>query len=269
MPSLVGPQARVATARSQIETLDGTMQQFLNANRCRIGFGKSRTAGKCDIRVFDVPGLPLDIGIAVGLIAHNLRAALDELVCQLALLVADSEDVECICAESQFPISIDGPRSRRRRKFTQRSPSLKNVRRYVAQIDGLQPYKRRNGGRSSPLWMLQDLNNTDKHRVIVVVSVAGIGTGMRGIMRPMPDGGRSFFASGIRLTAGRVLKDGAKIRHIDCTSPENVNVQVVVVPEIVFGKSCRAVKRLSVTATLRQICGQSESIFNGFAPEFA
>lgn len=91
---------------------------------------------------------------------HNLRSALDHLICQLTLLdggtMAD-------CEQTQFPIA-----SKCEGQFesmaNHRIPGLSKKHR--AMVKRLQPYHRGDGAWKHPLAILADLSNADKHRLI-------------------------------------------------------------------------------------------------------
>jgi hypothetical protein len=98
--------------------------------------------------------VPLSLGVLVGEVCYNLRAALDYLVSELALL--DSGQIQ---KGSQFPIE------NRRKDFEgngQRRLAGLNAR-HIAAIEVLQPYNGCDWTRT-----LRDISNPDKHRSLVL-----------------------------------------------------------------------------------------------------
>ncbi len=103
---------------------------------------------------------PLRWGVMLGECVHNLRSALDHLVCQLTLLNGGTiED----CAQTQYPIASKGE-AQFEAMANRRIPGLS--KRHRAMVKMTQPYKA--GGRAAfhPLGVLAELSNADKHRLI-------------------------------------------------------------------------------------------------------
>jgi hypothetical protein len=110
------------------------------------------------------------IGILVGDSVHNLRSALDHLFWQLALVYCDGEMPwsEWDQRKIQFPIddTADDFAKNKRRKFV--APEHWTI------IEGHQPHRRGLDEAHAfmhPLVRLRDFSNTDKHRVIPLVTV--------------------------------------------------------------------------------------------------
>ena len=103
---------------------------------------------------------PLRWGVMLGECVHNLRSALDHLVCQLTLL--DGGTMED-CAQTQFPIA-----SKSEAQFEgmadARIPGLSKWHR--AMIKRAQPYRAGDLAWKHPLTILAELSNADKHRLI-------------------------------------------------------------------------------------------------------
>lgn len=103
---------------------------------------------------------PLRWGVMLGECVHNLRSALDHLVCQLTLLDGGTMDD---CAQAQFPIA-----SKSEAQFEQmadaRIPGLSKWHR--AMVKRAQPYRAGDLAWKHPLAILAELSNADKHRLI-------------------------------------------------------------------------------------------------------
>lgn len=109
---------------------------------------------------------PDELRVVVGDCIHNLRAALDNLAYALAVRQSGSPppNERSIC----FPIR-DTPNMFPSQKNTgivlgAMPPSARGV------IESLQPYHRRKDPQRHPLWVLRDLDDFDKHRVLHVVN---------------------------------------------------------------------------------------------------
>jgi hypothetical protein len=119
---------------------------------------------------YSAPPPTIEWGLQVGECAHNIRSSLDNLAFALARLREDPP---------KRPNAIAFPIYREREKFEQ------NGRRNLDQlppeaaklIERIQPFQRDGGetegaAEQDPLLYLQELNNTDKHRVPSVVLIA-------------------------------------------------------------------------------------------------
>ena len=123
------------------------------------------------VTVQDIPADPF--ALLVGDILHNLRGCLDHLVYALALKYTSPlpDDIVKGC---EFPIFGDknakgmlgaGPhmfKSNGLNKIRGIHPGAQAV------IKGLQPYHRGKDFASDPLWVLHELSNIDKHRLLIM-----------------------------------------------------------------------------------------------------
>ena len=103
------------------------------------------------------PHPPIELSVVVGDFLHNLRSALDSLVCGLVRRMAPSST----CSGRQFPIFTDPDKylAARNQMLRGVSPEARTI------VDALQPHMRPEGTRAlDPLWILNTLNNHDKHR---------------------------------------------------------------------------------------------------------
>lgn len=108
--------------------------------------------------------LPLRFGVILGDCIHNLRSALDHLICQVTLLdLPDGASADGVCEWTQFPIISESER-----KFESKAkrmiPGLSADHR--ALVKHLQPYHAGDEARRHPLAVLASLSNADKHRLI-------------------------------------------------------------------------------------------------------
>jgi hypothetical protein len=103
---------------------------------------------------------PLRFGVILGDCVHNLRSALDHLICQLTLLDGGSM---ADCEKTQYPIA-----SKSEEQFEgmadYRIPRLS--RHHRAMVKQTQPYRAGDRAFAHPLSILAELSNADKHRLL-------------------------------------------------------------------------------------------------------
>lgn len=112
-------------------------------------------------------------GVMFGDAMHNLRSALDHLVCQLVLLNTGKRAT----GENQFPICDTGAAywsAGSKGQASTRERRLRGVSdAHKALIDEMQPYRTRiPPGAIHALSALRDLSNHDKHRLIHLTAIA-------------------------------------------------------------------------------------------------
>lgn len=158
MHPLDGIRAKTDRAGEHLDALDQAVRDFQRENPYR-GLREKMGSTGLYITGFDgkVPSPPLLINVLVGDFAHNLRSALDHLAWQLALLDSPQPN-----PNTSFPIfpTLSGGFERMLQKLP---PAARD------DIERLQPYQRGDDYRSDPLWVLHEIWNTDKHRVLVAV----------------------------------------------------------------------------------------------------
>lgn len=281
MHPLDGPRAKIGRARDGLVALELSFEAVFKRDPYRIVVGEfDPKSGHYSLRAQGGPAtLPDEWGVAIGEIAHNLRSALDGLVWQLAL-----SSVQIPYERTAFPIFRRGRTSVRHRGNRQLAPHfwgkrhgrtlLQSVpRQHWPQLESFQPYKRGNRGRYSPLFLLDRLNNTDKHRLITVVtttpvamSVSGLYGGASfkrraslyphakvGIIRPLPP-------EGLVLIDPRTGQEERRVHELE--------VELEVTPGVRFGDGCEAVRRLLVIRTLQRMADEVSGVVESFAREF-
>lgn len=284
MHPLDGPRAKVDRAKSQFIALQTAFQRFFKRYPYRVAVAEfDKKAGHHNLRVKSGPStLPDEWGVLIGEIAHNLRSALDGLVCQLAL-AADRRRTWRFCDKRKtgFPVFLRGPRAKGGHHLTRAMLDYLQDR-HAARIESFQPYKRGNGHRDSPLWLLHELNNSDKHRLITVVTVVAGGIHLTGLW-----GGGGRLKTGVPLNLNAKVGDvpplpaeGVRVLDLVEGQPTIINgrlrtrtqhevqVDAEVTPGIRFGDSCDAVKRLPVIRTLQRMANEVSRIIESFASEF-
>lgn len=229
-PSLDACIAKIDRAREHIykindEIVAGKIKIDPSAIRAKRHFYPSFSGGPPSNEiVFHVvgkpPNVPLVFGILVGEALYQLRSALDHLVYQLIV----SKTKEPPTFRSAFPIVGDGRmvnkvwRSAEQEYKAQTSRLKQDISAEAAtMLDDAQPFKRGASFEDDPLWMLSELNNTDKHRVLHLavhgvstydVTVTVRGHSYKGLFRPgirFEDGAE---LGRMRITGSPLFRDG-------------------------------------------------------------
>jgi hypothetical protein len=102
------------------------------------------------------PDPPLNWGVIVGDLVHNLRCALDHTIWQLVIANGNTPD-----GGNQFPIYTHAPDAK---AYDARVKGISAGAEAI--VASLQPYLRTNPPKPEPLGVLADLSNIDKHRSI-------------------------------------------------------------------------------------------------------
>jgi hypothetical protein len=168
MPDLNGVRLKIDRANYHFKQLGAALQAWGTAGgEDRPLVINSKVEGK-HLNISQSAVRPDDPkwGLIVGDIVHNLRSALDHLVCQLALL--NGKPLSC-CAGTYFPTCLNPTDFARAKSILE---SLLFTKAF-AMIEGLQPYNATNAGKdpkSSTLWILSKLDIIDKHRMLLVTA---------------------------------------------------------------------------------------------------
>lgn len=282
MHPLDGPRVKVERANSQLIALQNIAQAFFETNPYTIVLAEiDRKTSRQSVRVNYCPAIPDEWGVIIGEICHDLRSALDLLVWQLALCKTLTP-----YKNTQFPIYLIGNTKRHDgkgnpiphfwgkahgRRYLQSVP-----RRFWERIDSFQPYKRGNLGRRNPLFLLQNLNNTDKHCLITVINPVIAQFSASGLM-----GGGSRFYNRVTLhpntKIGYVMPLSFPVPTLNITPDGNIDgikyetevkVDFDLTPGIRFGDGCNAVKGLPVIRVLQRIIGEVSRIIDSFSNDF-
>ena len=280
-----GILARLRVANNQINMLNAGLNTLFTEHPHDVAIEKNNQTGKCEVVLRNVPAIPIEFAIAAGLVAHGLRSALDGLACLLAFKnhcdTRGAGDFSTVCENVMFPIRIYGPDDtvpkggpKHERRFSWESGNFKPIgKKYLTIIERMQPYHFGDDKRKRVLWILNCLNNTDKHRVLVIFALASARvSGVISVSGPMVDlgGGKFQTASPVphKIFGGVPFVNGAKVAEFDTGSPDDLDVNIVVTPSVRFGKGCEAAEGIGVISTLRKICDQVSEIIESFAPEF-
>lgn len=204
-------------------------------------------------------------GVWIGEAAHNLRSSLDNLLCQLVIRRHPKSGWRrCQQEKAMFPIYLYGPRTMRRGKPGQRFTRDKSIAlgklmglRNLARVKRYQPYHRRNGLGLSPLWLLHELNNADKHNLIVIAGGFSAGTALHPVV-----------GSVVHLTDSGVYIEPSAKAQVEAARSK-VDVYAKSFYEITFGEGCDATQDLPVIQTLSRIADEVSRIVEDFADQFS
>lgn len=286
-PTLDGVDLRIERAKDQLAVLDDAVTPFLEGKRGAFVGELDRDTGEYVFRIGgDQP--PLYWGITVGEIAHELRAALDNLLWQLVVVRGNTPD-----GRNQFPITESKGAWDSEIKKRERLQGIEPGD--VAFIQAAQPYHH------GPYWskrhllaLLQHLNNIDKHRVLHAAFVAmgyhlieadiwlPLTPDMLGQVKNLPPDGRQQVSFSTRLPSFAGARDVAKIeqfvlragmsddpteivRRFVANGP-NPEVKMENEPEIQI--SLCDISRPVTVVDLRRIVGRVERIVSNFRPLF-
>jgi hypothetical protein len=166
--SLDGVKIKMGRAKLHATELDVAFSRVFPSGTCKTTV-EVHDEGCRHVYRADHPPPPDPVwGAIAGDAIHNLRSALDHLAHQLVRL-CDNDPT----TSTAFPILSRPPRQRcGRRKLPTIDGGVSEVIR--ERLDSIQPYKRRH---PHDLDALRDLDNIDKHRVIVAVSALSRGHG--------------------------------------------------------------------------------------------
>ncbi len=168
LPALDGVEIKMARAELHATELDVAFSRVFPGGICPTTV-KIHDEGRRHVYRANHPPEPDPVwGAIAGDAIHNLRTALDHLAHQLVLLSGNTPN-----NRTAFPILNRPPRKwwGRRQLPTIEGGTTEVIR---ERLDSIQPYHRRH---THDLDALRDLDNIDKHRVIVAVSALSRGHG--------------------------------------------------------------------------------------------
>jgi hypothetical protein len=254
-PSLTHPRAKLDRAAEHLDALHAELRRFSEREPHAVAPDDGLDDGWKVLRFQVKEEPPIQLGLVLGDCIHNLRSALDNLVCQLAYL-SRAEN----CDRTQFPI-CGTPEQFASQVARGRLGGLSDD--HIAMIECLQPYDGRNTAIQNALVVVRDFDNIDKHQAIHATLAA---------LDPRPEAarasrGRSDGRVELEVqyvTVGEPLYDGAVIARVRGrgTSKPDMNIQVEFPVRIGFGEIGLAADK--VPWVWRGI----EAIVESFAPAF-
>jgi hypothetical protein len=172
------PRVKIEWAKKHIPDLQAAIERFLQTSPYTVIAQDDPQIG-LHYTVELVEQIPSDILCLTGDILHNLRSSLDHLLFRIMPSTVPWT------RQHGFPIAA-GATEYEARKLRKTKGLPQNL---VQRIDAVKPFK----GGNDILWRLNELNNIDKHRLLVALAVAqhrrtvdmrGMMIGMSGLSTP-------------------------------------------------------------------------------------
>ncbi len=206
--------AKFNRAKEHFAEFETRLTLFREERKDIVSAKRDSESGDVTYYVTSVPEVPCELRIVAGDALQSLRSSLDHLVWHLIEAAGNTPNP----GVSGFPIS-DSPEkyeSEKGRKIEGMRDSAKN------RIDFACPYK----GGNRELWQLHKLNNIDKHRLLLAMTVKPAGY-------KMPPSQRAALIAR-RVAAGlavpKSLEMGILLGNISVTVPLQANQPLVTVP---------------------------------------
>lgn len=166
-------KSKVERAKEHVRELERSVQAFRNSDPYGFRIEDDLQTGDKVHRIHIRSETPDRFALLIGDVVHNLRSALDHLAWQL--VVANGQMPKSGPGGTQFPIYEPKPGAKTPQGVVQGiSAEAQKV------IDRMKPYK----GGNNDLWMLQQLDITDKHKLLIVTAFA-----LSGVMPTFPGAG--------------------------------------------------------------------------------
>jgi len=150
---------KIERAKKHLYDLEQLIQEFFTSNPYRIEIHDEASTGDRVFKVRTPHSPPLEWSAIVGDIVHNLRAALDLLICELVRAEGNR-----VTDTTGFPIG-KGAKQFKSGYLQKVSGVSKEA---IQLIKAAKPYK----GGNEPLWWLHRLDIADKHRILITVGSA-------------------------------------------------------------------------------------------------
>ena len=166
MHTLDGCRAKVDRARLHIAELAESVRTFTDRAPYRVRGEVNETTNEVVFIAEADPefaSVPIDLPLIAGEVAHQLRSALDHLVWQLVVANTGQPPEG---TKSGFPIFQNAA------GYAARAPAMiagVSVEAAI-RIEAAQPYNAGPDAARTLLWVVHELNNTDKHRIIPVTT---------------------------------------------------------------------------------------------------
>jgi len=261
---LEGPHLKLTLANEALDGLETEISVAMDAKPYRLVVEPNRQSGEQVVRVkIDTPPPLRWTGIAANNVAGNLRAALDQLVFQLA--IANGHDPERY--RTQFPIfeRRDDYFQGRGKGRSWRDSMLRGVSdENRARIDALQPFAG-DPVESHPLAQLRQLTDQDKHRLTPPVFAVWDGASAW-FSYPGMDADLGSAAIGVNLEPSKpwVMKDDHEVFRITISTRPNPTAYFdpKTPLRVAFGEGLLAL------TDFRAIAEFVENVIVGFEPVF-
>ena len=253
-------RVKIERAKKHIDDLDVACNAFFTTQPNIIRFEIDPKAKQRTYYVGSIRDIPSEIAAITGDALNNIRSALDHLAYQLVDAAGATSTVQ-----TSFPI-YDSP-EKYKTDFVRKIKGMRQDA--IDAIDAIRPYK----GGNDALWRLHSLNNIDKHRLLITVSMMNSSHSMtpsqkaevtkrfRGSMPsdPLPNLVGIHIASPMRNIP---LKTGDAL----LTIPESEVEQYMQFRFHVAFAEHQIIEGYSVVETLKQMADLVDNIVSSFAP---
>ncbi|MGQ0509881.1 MAG: hypothetical protein ACT4P9_04645 [Betaproteobacteria bacterium] len=157
---LSGVKVKIERANKHILELDEAIKGFRNARPYKIALNHDLKTGKpISAKLISIEGVPDPLAAIAGDVIQNLRSALDHLAHQLWLMVPGADPT----VEVNFPFWNEPAKFK-----SALSRKIKRCRQDAIDVLGaVEPCK---GLKGHQLWVLNRLNNVDKHRLLITIA---------------------------------------------------------------------------------------------------
>jgi hypothetical protein len=153
---LLGVRLKIERAKQHVVDLDVALRAFYESSPYKVGAKRDPQTRKLVYYVTSVEATPATISLIAGDALQNLRSALDQLAWQLVEANRGTPG-----RQTSYPVykGANEYMAGRQAKVQGMSQAAVDL------IDATKPYK----GGNDALWMLNELNNIDKHRLLLTV----------------------------------------------------------------------------------------------------
>ena len=239
--SLASPKSKIERASRHIDDLVTADKTFFDT-RPYTSFKETNAEGTEDTYKlrFDKPA-PLELSVIIGDAVHNLRSALDQVACCLAVKNGHTDTTGTYFPFGRSKQAFE--RADTQRKINKLSPDAANL------VRGFEPYR----GGNSLLWALHELDIIDKHRSIVAVRATRVG----GIVGQFRATGLREGLNFVGLPEWDPLDE--EIAYLRLPAGAQIEGDLNTVVAIVFDKP-DPVRGKQVIATLRQLARVTQGI---------
>jgi hypothetical protein len=260
MPPLDGCYAKIERAEFHLTELGIGVREYLQTAPFRIVGEYEEATHEYVIRAEAVPNydpVPLHLNLIAGEVVHQLRSILDLLVWDL---VIENTGAPPPGTESGFPIfrTADGYNRRAARMIRGVSDSAAN------RIQAAQPFNLGDRAEEALTWAVQELNNTDKHRLIPVTLIYAF----VGAVEMTVAGNRPVVILPWQEFVREPLTDGAEIVRVPVPDGENATFNVPIGVDIAF-QQVGALRNHSVNDLLAKATNHVRQLVRSFQSQFA
>src|SRR5688572_14525128 len=206
MPTFQSAFLKIRRAESQAKDLGGEINKFFSSSNGRaygIIFERNADARQWRAIFRVLKQLPDEWPVALGEIIHNLRSALDHLVYEAS--APDENGVPL--TRTEYPIFAD--ETEYRKSGPRKIRGLNDATRAFVELH--QPFMNRKPKTISPLWLLHQLSNTDKHRELNVIVRAHPLTRIEALIKPTRTPlSEGHIVTQVTIINDALLEDGAE-----------------------------------------------------------